>query len=124
MGGGTVCGGCTRLFHESETTDRELRLARINELRAREERLERLRVAASFLVPGVAGLLAKRPLRCLLGSIFAAIAVVALYWRDGVVPDPLVAGTAAPFASLCIAALAMLAYGVIALLSLATRRSV
>jgi tetratricopeptide (TPR) repeat protein len=122
-GGGMVCGGCTRLFHQSETTDRDLRLARINELRSREERLERFRVAASFLVPGVAGLLAKQPLHCLLGSIFAAIAVLALYWQDGVVPDPLVAGAAARFASLCIAALAMLAYAVIVLLSLATRRN-
>jgi tetratricopeptide (TPR) repeat protein len=123
MGGGTVCDGCTRLFRQSETTDRDLRLARINELRSREERLERFKVAASFLVPGVAGLVAKRPLRCLLGSIFAAIAALALYWRDGVVPDPLVAGAAAPFASLCIAVLAMLAYAVIVLLSLATRRN-
>jgi hypothetical protein len=80
-------------------------------------------VAASFLVPGAAGLLAKQPLCCLLGSIFAAIAVLALYWRGGVVPDPLVAGAAAQFASLCIAVLAMLAYAVIVLLSLATRRN-
>jgi len=123
MGGGTVCGGCTRLFHQSETTDRELRLARISELRSREERVERFKVAASFLVPGVAGLVAKKPLRCLLGSIFAAIAVTALYWRDGVVPDPLVAGAAAPFASLCIAVLAALAYMVVVLLSLAARRN-
>jgi tetratricopeptide (TPR) repeat protein len=123
MGSGTVCGGCMRLFRQSETTDRDLRLARIGKLRVREERLERFTVAASLLVPGIAGLLAKRPLRCLLGSVFAAIAVLALYWRDGVVPDPLVAGATAPFAALCIAVLAMLAYVVIALLSLATRRN-
>jgi len=123
MGSGAVCGGCMRLFRQSETTDRDLRLARIGELRVREERLERFTVAASFLVPGIAGLLAKQPLRCLLGSVFAAIAVLALYWRDGVVPDPLVAGATAPFAALCIAVLATLAYVVIALLSLATRRN-
>jgi len=122
-GGGTICGGCMRLFHQSETTDRDLRLARINELRSREERVERIKVAASFLVPGAAGLVAKQPLRCLLGSIFAAIAAVALYWRGGVVPDPLVAGAAAPFASVCIAALAMLAYGFTVLLALATGRN-
>jgi tetratricopeptide (TPR) repeat protein len=122
-GGGTICGGCTRLFHQSETTDRELRLARINELRGREERLERIKVLASFLIPGAAGLVAKQPLRSLLGSIFAAIAVMALYWCDGVVPDPLVAGAAAPFASLCIAALAILAYAALVLLSLATREN-
>jgi len=122
-GGGTVCGGCTRLFQQSETTDRDLRLARINELRSRDERLERFKVAASFLVPGAAGLLANQPLRCLLGSVFAAIAVLALYWRGGVVPDPLVAGAAAHFASLCIATLAILAYAVLVLWSIATRRN-
>jgi hypothetical protein len=121
--GGTVCDGCTRLFQQSETTDRDMRLARINELRARDERLERFAVVSSFLVPGAAGLLAKRPLCCLFGSIFAAVAVLVLYWRNGVVPDPLVAGAAAPFASLCIAALAVLAYVFIALLSLATPRN-
>jgi tetratricopeptide (TPR) repeat protein len=123
LGGGTICGGCKHLFHQSDTTDRDLRLARIDALRAREHRLGRYSVAASFLLPGAAGLLAKRSLRCLLGSVVAAIAVTALYWRNGVVPDPLVAGASATFASLCISALAMLAYLVVALVSIATRRS-
>jgi len=122
-GGDTICGCCKHLFHQSETTDRELRLARISELRARDERLEQYSMAASFLVPGVAGLLAKRPLRCLLGSIFGTITLFALYWRGGVVPDPLVAGAAAPLASLCIAALALFAYLILVLLSFATWRN-
>jgi tetratricopeptide (TPR) repeat protein len=111
-GGGAICGGCRQLFHQSETTDRELRLAR-----------ERYAVVASFLVPGAAGLLANRPVRCLFGSVFATFGILALYWRDGVGPDPLVAGATAPFASLCIAVLAMLAYTFVVLLSIATRRN-
>jgi tetratricopeptide (TPR) repeat protein len=121
-GGGAICSGCRQLFQQSETTDRELRLARIDELRRREARRERRAVAASFLVPGAAGLLAKCPLRCLLGSVFAICALLALRWHGGVVPDPLVAGGAATFASLCLAGLAVLAYLVVVLSALTKRR--
>ena len=79
-------------------------------------------VVASFLVPGVAGLLAKRPVRCLLGSFFAVLALMSLVWRNGVVPDPMVAGATAPLASMLIATVSLLGYFVVVLLSLATRR--
>jgi tetratricopeptide (TPR) repeat protein len=121
--GRSVCAVCQQLFQPSETSDRELRLARIAEIRAREGRLERWLVAAAFLVPGAAGLLAKRPLRCLFGSIFAVLALTLLIWRDGVVPDPMVAGATAPLVSILIAAISLLGYFVVVLLSLATRRS-
>jgi tetratricopeptide (TPR) repeat protein len=122
-GGGAICSGCKQLFQQSETTDRELRLVRIGELRHREERRERYAVVAAFLVPGSAGLLAKRPLSCLLGSLFAVSALLAFCWHDGVVPDPLVAGGAASFASLCLAGLAILAYMVVVLSALASPRN-
>jgi tetratricopeptide (TPR) repeat protein len=121
--GGTVCGRCRHLFQQSDTTDRELRLARIDALRARDDRLERYAVAASMLIPGVAGLLVKRPMRCLLGSIFGVLALFALYWRNGVVPDPIVAGASSTFASLCIAGFAVAAYMIIVLASFSTRRN-
>jgi hypothetical protein len=121
--GRNVCAVCQQLFQPSETSDRELRLARIAELRTREGRLERWLVAAAVLIPGAAGLLAKRPLRCLFGSIFAVLALTLLIWRDGVVPDPMVAGATAPLVSILIAAISLLGYFVVVLLSLATRRS-
>jgi hypothetical protein len=71
----------------------------------------------------VAGLLAKRPLRCLFGSVFAVLVLMVLIWRNGVVPDPMVAGAAAPIASVLIAAISLLGYFVVVLLSLATRRN-
>jgi tetratricopeptide (TPR) repeat protein len=121
--GRSVCVDCTQLFQPSETSDRELRLARIAELQSRGERVERWAVAAAFLIPGVAGLLAKRPLRCLFGSVFAVLVLMVLIWRNGVVPDPMVAGAAAPIASVLIAAISLLGYFVVVLLSLATRRN-
>lgn len=79
---------------------------------------------ASFLVPGAAGMLAKRPLLCLVGSVFATIVMFSLYWHGGVVPDPAVAGGAAMFASLCIAGVALFGYLVVVLLCFAARRNV
>jgi hypothetical protein len=38
----------------------------------------------------------RRPVRGWLGAICFSLAGAAVLWRDGVVPDPLVAGAAAP----------------------------
>ena len=118
-----MCRGCQKLFQQSDTTDRELRLARLAALRMRDERLERRATIASILIPGVAGLLAKRPIGCLMGSVFAMVAILSLYWRNGVVPDPLIAGGAGPLASLCIALVAAFAYVVVVLVSIGSQRN-
>lgn len=105
-----VCESCTRLFDHPERTDRALRVQRIEELQERERRMRRLATVASVLLPGAAGLLADRPLRSLLGAVCFALAVACVIFRQGVVPDPLVAGQAAPVAFLGTAALAALLY--------------
>jgi len=119
---GRRCRSCTQLQQHSETTDRELRLERLNALRAREERLERRATWASIFVPGVAGLLAQRPVSCLLGSTFAILGLAAIRWRHGIVPDPLVAGPAAPFAALCLALVCGFGYVLVVLVSVSARR--
>jgi tetratricopeptide (TPR) repeat protein len=119
---GELCGPCHRLFFQPEETDRQLRLARIEALRVRERRLDRAAWAASLALPGVAGVLARRPVRGLFGAICFCVAAAALIWRKGVVPDPLVAGSAGPFALACLASLAGLAYAVSVGASLAVRR--
>ncbi len=121
FGAGEICEACNRLFYQPEHTDRELRLARVNALREREARLDKLAWLASLLLPGVAGVLANRPLRGLLGSFFFALALAAVVWRRGVVPDPLVAGAAAPFALLGLAACASIGYAIVVATSLAAR---
>lgn len=123
VSGGELCGACNRLFYQPEQTDRDLRLARIEALRQRESRLDKVAWAASVAVPGAAGILCRRPLRSLLGACSFAVAVAAVVWRDGMVADPLVAGAAGPFAFVCLATLAGLAYAVVVGASLATRRN-
>ncbi len=62
-------------------------------------------------------------MRCLFGSLFAVLALMVLIWRNGVVPDPMVAGATAPLASILIASISLLGYFVVVLLSLATWRN-
>jgi tetratricopeptide (TPR) repeat protein len=122
-GEGDLCESCTRLFLHPEKTDRKLRLARVNELREREERLDRFATLVSMLVPAAAGLLAKRPLGSLLGGFFFALTLCCLVWRGGVVPDPLVAGSAASFVFIGVAVLAFLSYAALVAIALAARGS-
>jgi len=122
FGGEKICEGCTRLHDQPETTDRALRVARIKVLRERDHRLARLVMIASILIPGTAGLLARRHWAVLVGTVSASLAVAALFWRHGVVPDPLIAGSAAPVAFGLVTALAAIAYAIAVTASLAVQR--
>jgi hypothetical protein len=99
-----------------------LRAERVNELRAREERIAKVHTWLSLLVPGAAGLVAERPLLCWLGATYFSLACAALLWRDGVVPDPLVAGAVAPAVFLGAAAFAAVGYAITVAVSVAARR--
>jgi hypothetical protein len=119
---GKVCISCTNLFLHPEKTDRSLRLGRINALREREARLDQVSKIASMLIPGAAGLLSGRPLASLLGSFFFVLAVAAIVWRDGVVPDPFVAGALAQLVFIGLAVLSLVFYGTIAATSIVARK--
>ena len=120
---GRTCEGCRRLFQQPEKTERLLRLQRVQQLQRREKRLGRLVAAVSVVVPGAAGLLSGSALRCWLGAVCFALGVAAWLWRDGLLPDPLIAGAAAPFAFLGLAGLAALGYAAVVATSLAARRN-
>jgi hypothetical protein len=120
-GGGEICEGCTRLFQQPETTDRTLRVARISALRHRELWVGRAVLISSIVVPGAAGLWAGRHLTSLIGALSGMLAVTAVICRNGVVPDPLIAGTAAPVAFGCVAVLAAGCYGIAVATSISTR---
>ncbi len=117
-----VCESCFQLFYKSENADRNLRMARIETLRKRERRRNRLAWAVAVGVPGAAGLLARQPLRGVLGAVLFALAAASIVLRDGVVSDPLVAGAAGPIAFTGLGTLAMLAYALVLATSLAARR--
>jgi hypothetical protein len=105
------CESCNRLFLHPETTDRALRAARVNALRSREQRLARVRLIVSILLPGAAGALARCPWASFIGALSAAIATGAIFWCNGVTPDPLMAGAAAPMAFGLVSVLALFCYG-------------
>jgi hypothetical protein len=116
------CESCNRLFKQPETTDREMRAARLNALRFRELRLARIRLIGSIFLPGIAGALSRCPWASLIGTLSAAVAVLAVVWRNGVTPDPLIAGPVAPIAFGLISALALLCYGTAVAFSISARR--
>lgn len=98
-----------------------MRAVRVSALRSRERRLARVHLIASIVLPGVAGALARCPWASFIGALSAAIAIMAIYWRNGVIPDPLTAGAAAPMAFGLISALALSCYGASVAFSLAAR---
>jgi len=111
-----LCDGCHHLFHRPQGTDPKLRTARINALRTREARLEKLWLTFSVLVPGVAGLRARRPDLAFIGILLFGWALAIFIWRDGVVPDPLALGGIGPMAFM-ISGLAAAFFYLIVLLS-------
>jgi hypothetical protein len=115
------CDSCNRLFRHPETTDRAMRAVRVNALRFRERRLARVRLVVSIFLPGVAGALARCPWASFFGALSAAIAIMAIFWRNGVTPDPLILGVAAPVAFGLISVLALFCYSASVAVSLAAR---
>jgi len=97
--------------------DSMARMAQIEELRARQARLERLATFAGWAVPGAAGLAADRPLLAGLGVTLFASGVSLFVHRHGAVADPLVLG-ALPAALLGVG-LAVLAAAYLLVLGLA-----
>jgi tetratricopeptide (TPR) repeat protein len=118
-----TCDGCHHLFQRPESTDPALRMARLAELRGREERMGRIATALSLLVPGVAGLLARRPDLSFVGILLFVAALTLFVWRDGVVPDPLVVGGAGTFLFILAGSLALFAYCLVVLTGILIRRS-
>ena len=108
-----LCEGCHHLFERPETTDTKLRMARLAHLRRREVRVARWATAASVLVPGAGGFLARRPGLAFLGLFFFAWGVVLLMGRDGVVPDPLAVGAAATLAFSLVGGLVAIGYALV-----------
>jgi tetratricopeptide (TPR) repeat protein len=117
-----LCTSCTRLFFQPEKTDRALRTERIHALQRRRQRIDQVVTALSVLVPGAAGLLSKRPLTLLLGAFCFALLVAGVAWRNGVVTDPDVLGSAVPVVFLGMATLGFVGHAVFAASALSARR--
>lgn len=118
-----TCDNCHRLFYQPDDTDPALRAIRLEQLRQRELRIDRVARFGSLVFPGVGGMVAGRPDLAFLAMLFFGWAAAALRWRSGIVPDPLVLGSMGPLILTTTALVAAVVYAVLVLSSLAIRRS-
>ena len=95
--GDELCEACHHIFRKPGDRDPGLRQKRIAVLRSRAERLDKIGMAASLLVPGFAGFRARRPDLALAALILFVGGFLFLLWQKGVVPDPLSVGSGGIF---------------------------
>jgi hypothetical protein len=98
-------------------------MARLQTLSERDVKLGRVWLAASLLIPGVAGFASKRPDLAMLGLFLFAWTSLRIAWPRGIFSDPLLLGGAA---WLCLAVpglLSLLAYAGVVLAGLTARKN-
>jgi len=103
-----LCPDCSRLFYQPEQTARGLRVERMGVLQSRERRLQALTALVALLLPAAAGAITRRPVAMFLGALVSSLMLACLIWPRGPMPDPLVAGGAAPLAILSLGMVAAL----------------
>lgn len=117
-----ICEDCHHLFQNPEATDPLLRMARLQTLAERDARRGRIVFIASLLVPGVAGLAARRPDYALFGLLLFGWSLGWILWPSGVLVDPHQMGDAAWLCFAVPGLFSVLGYGTIVLGSLAARK--
>lgn len=118
-----ICEDCHHLFQYPEATDPSLRMARLQALSERDARLDKVWLALSLMVPGMAGFAARRPDFAIFGLLLFSWAAAWLVWPSGVQADPMLMGSAALLCFAVPGVLAILAYCGLVLFSLVLRKS-
>ena len=118
-----ICEDCHHLFQYPDATDPSLRIARLQALSKREVGIDRLVLAASLLIPGVAGLASRRPDFAMVGLLLFAWIAAWIAWPVGVFEDPLLMGDAAFLCFAIPGVLAALGYAGIVVAGLVARKS-
>lgn len=118
-----LCEDCHHLFKYPEATDSSLRMARLQELSRREARIDRIVLAVSVAIPGVAGFAARRPDFALFGLLLFAWVAVWAAWPTGIFEDPMLLGGAAVLCFALPGVLAALAYLSLLFASLIVRKN-
>jgi tetratricopeptide (TPR) repeat protein len=117
-----VCEDCHHLFNYPAATDPSLRMARLQALSKREVRIDRISLVGALLIPGLAGLVARRPDFAMFGLLLFGWIAAWVLWPAGVFEDPLLMGNAA-FACLAVpGVLAVIGYGGVVFASLVVRK--
>jgi ribosomal protein L37AE/L43A len=121
--GDELCDDCHHLFKNPDATDPRLRMARLQVLARREAWLGRLVGLGSIVVPGVAGLAARRPDVALLSlALFVWIAAL-LRWPSGLLVDSTWLGGLAAVLTTVLWVFAITTYGLIVVGSFVARRN-
>jgi len=118
-----LCEDCHHLFRNPEATDPSLRMARLQALSKREVRIHRMVLAGALLIPGVAGLAARRPDFAMFGLLLFGWMAAWIAWPAGVFEAPLLMGHAAVLYLAIPGVLSVIGYGGIVLASLAVRKN-
>ena len=118
-----LCEDCHHLFQNPGATDPSLRMARLQSLSERESRFDRIWLALSLLVPGMAGFAASRPDFAIFGLLLFSWAAAWVVWPSGIQADPMLMGSAAALAFAVPGVLAILAYTGVVVVSLIMRKS-
>lgn len=118
-----ICEDCHHLFKNPAATDPSLRMARLQALSKREVRIDRMVLAGALLIPGVAGLAARRPDFAMFGLLIFGWIVAWIAWPAGVFEDPLSMGSAAVLCLAIPGVLSVIGYGGIVFASLVVRKN-
>ena len=85
-------------------------MVRLAALRERQARIDKIKFLLSVIVPGAAGVVSRRPLLGLLGSMLFALALASWWAQDGVGVDPLAVGAGASLLFSAVAIASAVAY--------------
>jgi len=118
-----ICEDCHHLFQYPEATDPSLRMARLQALSEREALFDKIWLALSIAIPGMAGFAAKRPDLAMVGLLLFSWVVATLVWPTGPFDDPWLMGGAAWVAFGLTGIVAAFAYAGVVLLGLIVRKS-
>jgi hypothetical protein len=118
-----ICEGCHHLFKYPAATDPSLRMARLQALSKREVRVDRIVLAAALLIPGVAGLAARRPDFAMFGLLLFGWIAAWVTWPAGIFEEPLLMGSAAVLCLAIPGVLAVIGYGGVVVASLVARKN-
>jgi len=118
-----LCEDCHHLFQNPGATDPSLRMARLQALSQRESRFDRIWLALSLLIPGMAGFAARRPDFAIFGLLLFSWAAAWVVWPSGIQADPMLMGSAAALTFAAPGVAAVLAYAGVVFVSLVLRKS-
>ena len=98
-------------------------MARLQALSKREVRIDRILLAGALLIPGLAGLVARRPDFAMFGLLLFGWIAAWVMWPAGVFADPLLMGNAAVVCLAVPGVLAAIGYGGVVFASLVVRKN-